>query len=119
MQTSTSIARRLVLCGAIALGIAACTNNPTLPSTTVTSLSITGAPPVVGATAQFAASVVLASASVVQDVTTLVTWQSADNTIATVSKNGLVTGIKAGGTKLTATYNGSAVTASVTINPAP
>lgn len=119
MPTSTSTVVRFFLCAAIAIAGAACTSNPTLPSATVTSLSITGAPPVVGATAQFAASVVLASTSVVEDVTTLVTWQSANTAIATVSKNGLVTGVSAGSTSLNATYNGSSVTASVTINAAP
>jgi uncharacterized protein YjdB len=119
MPTSTSSVLRFLLGATIAIGSAACTSNPVLPSATITSLSITGAPPVVGATAQFAASVVLASAAAVQDITTLVTWQSANNAIATVSKNGLVTGVSAGSTTLTATYNGSSVTATVAINAAP
>jgi alpha-amylase len=88
---------------------------PTLPSSTVNSLSITGSPPKVGATSQYSASVVLASTASVEDVTTVVTWQSADTTVLTVSKNGLVTGIKVGSTNLTATFNGSTVTAQVTI----
>jgi uncharacterized protein YjdB len=78
-------------------------------------MSIIGSPPAVGAASQYAASVVLASTSTVEDVTTLATWQSADTTTATVSKNGLVTGIKAGSTNLTATYNGTSVTAPLTI----
>ena len=97
------------------VGSAGCTGAPTLPSATITSLSITGSPPAVGATSQYAASVLLASTSTVEDVTTLATWQSADTTVATVSKIGVVTGIKAGSTTLTATYNGTSVTAQVAI----
>jgi hypothetical protein len=112
---ASSTAGCLLLCAALVIGSSACADMPTLPSTTITSLSITGTPPSVGATSQYAASVVVPSASTVQDVTTLATWQSADTTIATVSKNGLVTGIKVGSTKLTATYNGTSVTAQLSI----
>ena len=115
MQTATASVRFLCLCLGIVIGSAGCSGMPTMPSTTILSLSITGSPPKVGASSQYAASVELASTATVEDVTTVVTWQSADTTVLTVSKNGLVTGIKAGSTKLTATYNGSSVTAQVTI----
>jgi hypothetical protein len=109
---ASSLAGCLCLCVAM---VAGCSGTPTLPSATITSLSITGSPPSVGATSQYAASVLLASTSTVEDVTTLATWQSADTTIATVSKNGVVTGVKAGSTNLTATYNGTSVTAQLSI----
>jgi hypothetical protein len=93
----------------------ACTSAPTLPSATIATMSITGTGPGVGTSAQFSASIIPASGSSAQDVTGLATWSVADPTVATVSR-GLVAGVKAGSTKLTATYGGSTVTAQITIH---
>jgi uncharacterized protein (DUF2345 family) len=97
------------------LAIGACTAMPTLPSSTITTLTVTGTPPAVGATSQYSASVVLAGSADVENVTPLVTWQIANTSIATVSKTGLVTGVAVGGTTLTAVYNGTTVTEQLTI----
>lgn len=45
-----------------------------------------------------------------------VTWTIADNTIATVDENGLVTGLKAGSTKITCTAADGTTTATVNVN---
>ena len=94
----------------------ACTDMPTLPSSTINSLTITGTAPVIGATSQYSATAVLATSPDVQNVTSLATWQSANTTVATVSKSGVVTGVAAGTTTVTATYNGTTVSAGVTIH---
>ena len=105
----------VVVASFIAVSAAACTTQPTLPSATITSLTISGTPPAIGATAQYSASVVLASTGDVQNVTNLATWQVADTATATISKTGLVTGVKAGSTKVTATYSGTTVSQQLTI----
>ena len=94
---------------------AACTGTPTLPSTTISTMSISGAPPGVGTSAQYIASIVSATSTSSQDVTSLATWTSSDTTIATVSR-GLVTGVKAGTATITATYNGSTVSQQVAVH---
>ena len=104
----------LVFVVALIATSAACTQ-PTLPSATITSLTISGTPPAVGATSQYSASVELASASDVQNVTSLVTWQVANTATATISKTGLVTGVAAGSTTVTATYNGTTASQQLTI----
>jgi uncharacterized protein YjdB len=48
-----------------------------------------------------------------------VTWQSSDNTIATVNSSGLVTGVAAGAVTITATSEGKSGTASITVAGAP
>jgi len=57
-----------------------------------------------------------------QDLTSQVSWTSADNTIAQVSNvsgsNGLVTGLGVGSTSITATLNGTSSSATVTVTPA-
>jgi hypothetical protein len=78
-------------------------------------MSVSGTPPSVGASSQYSATVVLADSVTVETVTSLATWQVADATIATVSKTGLVTGVKVGTTTLTATYNGSTVAQQLSI----
>jgi len=51
-----------------------------------------------------------------QDLTTQVTWSTADNSVATVSQSGLVTaGGKGGVTTVTATKSGKAGTATITV----
>lgn len=92
-----------------------CSGTPTLPSATITTLSISGSPPAIGGTSQYSATVVMATSNITENVTALATWDSSNTGIATVSKTGIVTGIAAGSTNLTATYNGSTVTAQVAI----
>ena len=104
----------LTLLAAAAL-CSACTGNPALPSATVATMTISGVPPTVGTSTQFNASIVPAGSDGARDVTSLASWSVADTTVATVSR-GVVTGVKAGSTKLTATYNGSTVTAQISIN---
>jgi len=94
----------------------ACTDMPTLPSSTVNSLTISGSPPIIGATSQFSATVLLATSPDVQNVTSLATWQTGNASVLTVSKTGVVTGVAAGTTTLTATYNGSTVSTDVSIH---
>jgi hypothetical protein len=100
---------------AAALG-SACTGNPALPSATISTLSISGAAPGVGTSAQFSATEVPANSASTEDVTALATWSVADTTVATVSKTGVVTGVKAGSTTLTATYGGSTVSMQISIH---
>ncbi|PYQ72847.1 MAG: hypothetical protein DMG04_16050 [Acidobacteria bacterium] len=81
---------------------AACSSSPT-SSTTTASVAITGAAPTVGSTAQFTATATMSNGTT-QDVTSSATWQSGDAAIATVSSAGVVTGVAAGSTTVTATY---------------
>ena len=90
---------------------AACGSSPT-SSSTVSSIAIAGSAPIVGSAAQFTATATLSDGTT-QDVTSAATWQSSDATIATVSSTGLVTGVAAGNTIVTATYQ--SITASDTI----
>jgi len=100
---------------ALAAAMSACTATPALPSSTIATLTITGSPPAPGATAQYSATVVLANSADVENVTPLATWQTANTAIAAVSKTGLITGVAAGSTTLTASYNGTTVTQQLTI----
>ena len=105
----------VILVVALIAALAAACATPTLPSATISSLTITGTPPVVGATAQYSASVVVASTGDVQNVSSIATWQVANTATATISKTGLVTGVAAGSTTVTATYNGTTVSQPLTI----
>src|SRR5258705_1793467 len=73
------------------------------PTITVSSISVSGTAPVVGATAPFSATATLSNRTT-QTVTTLATWSSSNTSIATVNSSGIVTGVAAGETDLTATY---------------
>ncbi len=109
----TRVFGALVILAACLTG--ACANMPTFPSSTVTSLAIIGTPPSPGSSAQYTANIVLANSSDVENVTSLVTWQVANTGIATVSKTGVVSGVTAGSTTISATYNGTTVTATLAI----
>jgi uncharacterized protein YjdB len=86
----------------VAVFAAACSSSPT-SSTTVASIAIRGSAPTVGSTAQLTATATMSNGTT-QDVTSSATWQSGDATIATVSSGGVVTGVAAGSTTVTATY---------------
>ena len=71
--------------------------------TTVSSVAVTGTVPVVGTTSQFKATATM-SDNTTQDVTSSASWGSSDNTIATVSSSGVVTGVADGSANITATF---------------
>jgi uncharacterized protein YjdB len=93
----------------------ACSNSTTAPST-VSSVSVSGTAPALGAGAQFTATATLSNGTT-QDVTSLATWQSSDTTEATVSSTGVVTAIAAGTVNVTATYQSVTGTEQITLTP--
>jgi Bacterial Ig-like domain (group 2) len=93
----------------LALVVTACGSrpSPTTPTATVhaSSLSVSGLPltVVVGATAQLTASVTLSDGTH-KEATALVTWQSSEPAVATVTKEGRVTVVGVGEADVSATY---------------
>lgn len=83
----------------------------------VTALAITPADPTatVGDTAQLTAEATL-SPTGSKDVTLASVWSSSDEAIATVSQAGVVTGVTAGTSTITATYAGQSATATLTVS---
>ena len=59
---------------------------------------------VVGGTQQFTATGTISNGTT-EDLTAKVTWDSSEPTVATISANGLATGVAAGKTAITATYS--------------
>jgi hypothetical protein len=80
-----------------------CGQSATSPSSTVSSITVTGSAPTVGATAQFTAMATLADGTT-QDVTAQATWQTSNSADATVSAMGVVTGMATGTVAVQATY---------------
>jgi len=68
----------------------------------VTTISVSGNAPNVGASSQFTATAL--SNSTTQAVTSQATWTSSDTSVATVSSTGLVTGVNPGSADISATY---------------
>jgi uncharacterized protein YjdB len=95
----------------------------TVTAATLTSIVVAPSPSSIakGATESLTATGVYTDLTT-QDLTAQVSWTSADNTIAQVSNvsgsNGLVTGLGVGSTSITATLNGTAGSATVTVTPA-
>ena len=86
---------------------------------TLTSLAITPANPVLvqGATQQLTATGTFSDGST-QNVTSLVTWNSSQPTVASVGTGGLVTGQNAGSASISATYNSVSTSTSATVSTA-
>ena len=101
-----------VVVAGLAIG---CSNSSTSPST-VSSVTVTGAAPAVGAAVQFTATAALSDGTT-QDVTSLAAWQSSDPSAATVSSTGVVTAMAAGTVDVTATYQNVPGTDEITIAP--
>jgi len=97
----------------LGLAAAACGSTPSSP-TSVSTLSVTGAAPAVGASAQFSAMATSASGTVT-DVTTLSTWTSSNTAVAIVTPSGLVSSIASGPVVISATYSGVAGSESITV----
>lgn len=53
-----------------------------------------------------------------QDVSSSCTWSSDNTAVATVSTNGVITGVSKGTATITAVYNGTTLTGTVTVTPA-
>jgi len=89
-----------ILCG-MALFAVGCSNS-TSP-TTVSSVTVTGTAPAVGATSQFTATATMGDGTT-QNVTSQAAWTTSNASIATVSSTGVVTGVGAGSVSVAAVY---------------
>lgn len=95
----------LIVAVASAVALVACSNS-TSPSATLQSVAISGTAPVKGASVQFTAIATYSDGST-KDVTSTTVWATSDSTIATVTAQGLVTGVGDGAVMITATYGTS------------
>ncbi|WP_311567161.1 Ig-like domain-containing protein [Photobacterium arenosum] len=86
---------------------------------TVTSLAITPLNATIanGLTEQFEATATFTDTST-QVVTDLVSWQSSDTSVATITTGGLAQGVSVGSATITANYGGSSADTTLTIGPA-
>jgi hypothetical protein len=111
---------------ALAIGGALCAacggSSPSTPTTppssaaTTASVSVTGSAPDVGSEAPFKATATLSDGTT-QDVTATATWTSANQAVATVSPAGIVRGVSAGQTSISASYQNVSGARPVTIAP--
>lgn len=93
------------------------TTTTTVPATkTVTSVTVSGTAPAVGSTAQMTATATFSDGTS-QDITTLAAWNTSNGAVATVNSAGVVTGVNAGQVNITATYQSSTGTISLTLAP--
>jgi uncharacterized protein YjdB len=101
---------------AAALCAAACDDNPTAPSPTVRSVSVSGPDLYMGFvdSARFTASAVLADGTS-KDVTSQATWQSSNNAIASVTSTGEVKAAAFGAATITARYQSVTCSQMVTV----
>lgn len=110
-----------MLLGALLVG---CSSEPTITRVPVATSSIAltspGSTVQVGSTLQLQAVPMSASGKQLTARSSQVTWSSSNTTVASVSAGGLLTGLTAGQTTVTAAQGGASATASVTVNnPAP
>jgi uncharacterized protein YjdB len=110
---AVSFALVVVACGLLT---AACGSSSTAPSA-VNTVTVTGAAPAVGATAQYSAVANLANGTT-ENVTTTATWSSSNPAIATVSSTGLVTAVAAGSASISATFDSVTGSAQAAFLPA-
>lgn len=83
--------------------VASACGSSTSPSS-VSSVSVTGAPPVVGSSSQYTATATMSNGTT-EVVTSTATWTSSDPTIATVTPGGLVTAVAEGTVTIQATFD--------------
>jgi hypothetical protein len=94
--------------------VAGACGSSTSPSS-LQSIAVAGASPVVGGVSQMTATGVLADGAT-EDVTDTATWLSSDPTVATVSSTGVVTGVAAGTASVFATVGTVSGTLPININ---
>jgi hypothetical protein len=112
--------RFALLPGALLLFLAAGCGSPSGPGDRVASVDVTPAGPavLVGGTVQLTATPRDASGAAVTGVT--VSWQSESTGVASVSGTGLVTGVAAGTSRITATAGGRSGSVTATVSePSP
>jgi hypothetical protein len=106
------------LAAALAASASACNSSspssPTVPLVTVSAITVSGTAPTVGTSSQFKAMATMSDGSS-QDVTTTATWQSSDNTEATVSSTGVVNALAPGNVTVAATFVSVTGTDQITI----
>ncbi|MGA9061519.1 MAG: Ig-like domain-containing protein [Terracidiphilus sp.] len=100
------------------MGMVSGTMSITVTVAPLTSIAVNGASSLAaGTSVQLAAQGTYADNST-QDLTSQVTWQSSDNTIATVSSSGLLTAVQAGTVTITASMGTVSGTMSITVTQA-
>jgi hypothetical protein len=115
LMNITQIARRLTLVLAT-FGVAC--GSPTAPSSSMpaTSLAVAGPTNLTpGAAGTLFQALATLSNGTISVVTSGVTWQSTNSTVASVSSTGLVTAVAVGTTTITATYQGKSASLSVSV----
>jgi uncharacterized protein YjdB len=108
----TTISFSLVV---VSLGflVTACGGSSTAPSV-VSSVTVTGTPPAVGASSQYSATATMSNGTT-EVVTTSATWTSSNPDIATVSPGGLVTALAEGTVTIQATFDNISGTAQAAV----
>jgi uncharacterized protein YjdB len=111
----TTISLSLVV---VSLGflVTACGGSSTAPSA-VSSVTVTGTPPAVGASSQYSATATMSNGTT-EVVTTSATWTSSNPDIATVTPGGLVTAIAEGTVTIQATFDNISGMTQAAVQPA-
>jgi Big-like domain-containing protein len=111
---------RVIALALIVVGLgfltAACGSSSTAPSA-VNTVTVTGAAPAVGASAQYSAVANLSNGTT-ENVTTTATWTSSNPDIATVSASGVVTAMAEGTVSINATFDNITGSAQAAVLPA-
>ncbi len=114
---STRLRVLLLVPAMLAWGCSAAEKLVTEPDTTVNSVQVTNAPTdgvlMEGATVTLSASPRNAAGQVLEEQ--MVSWTSSNNAVATVSQDGVVTGVAAGPVTISATAGGVAGTAALSV----
>lgn len=111
---SKSIVLSLVI---ISLSVVASACGSATSPSVVSSVSVTGAPPVVGSSSQYTATATMSNGTT-EVVTSTSTWTSSDPNVATVSPGGLVTAIAEGTVSIQATFENISGSEPTTVLPA-
>ena len=90
------------------------TPTPAPPPASVTLLSVTGAAPNVGGSAQLNATAAFSDGTT-RSVTSQSTWRSSNPAVASVSSTGVVTGVAPGSVNITATFQAANASTPLTI----